>query len=226
MFEYIQELLFQDVALSLNIPTIVELTNIYPYKHLVPTVFVAPSHYAAQHESVEQILYSSLTSSSAASISSHGDPAAPITTKPPPKVVVISPSVDVSKFNNEFTRKYMRHNVFYPHKSCAFSQARKHINSDTSTHKTDTKSRDLKQQENAEQPPRQQSKSSSSQVSDNDCVHIGYVGRLDADKNPGLFLQFAYILLYDYYPLARFTIIGMYLSYPFLSFPIMSCTNC
>ena len=196
-------MLFQDIATSLNIPTVVELANVYPFKQLVPTVFVAPSHYAAQHDSVQEILYSSLSSMT-------GNDNL-ITTKKQPKVVVISPSVDVSKFNktkvNESTQKYIHH-TFNPHKSCVFTRINRHAYSRTET----GNSNGLKQQEEMEQPSRQTRPSS-------DCIHIGYVGRLDADKNPGLFLQFAYTLLHDYYPLARFTIIGM------LYCPVKSCFN-
>jgi hypothetical protein len=44
--------------------------------------------------------------------------------------------------------------------------------------------------------------------SEQHCIHIGYLSRLDADKNPGLFLQFASLLLQDHHPAVRFTVIG------------------
>ena len=41
-----------------------------------------------------------------------------------------------------------------------------------------------------------------------DCIHIGFIARLAPEKNPGLFIQFAAALLSDYFPLARFTVVG------------------
>ena len=40
------------------------------------------------------------------------------------------------------------------------------------------------------------------------CFNIGFIARLAPEKNPGLFIQFASTLLEDFYPLARFTIVG------------------
>ena len=158
------DILTRDAAVALGIPTVVELLNLFPDEKLLPTAYVAPSHYSAQHHSITKAV--ALSNSKT-------------------QVLVIPPSVDTHKFNkSRIPFQY----IMNPHKSCvAIDYFKNKI-----THKHN----------------QTQSKNKLSLQLSAKCIHIGFIGRLEKEKSPGLFIQFASVLIHSYYPFVRFTIIG------------------
>lgn len=108
-------------------------------------------------------------------------------TAPPPLIEVIPPSVDMTKFNRtDRLQDATAHRVINYHKDCVAINEfnRKHPPSNTPSY------------------------TAAGAEGMRDCIHIGFIARLAPEKNPGLFIQFAAALLSDYYPLARFTVVG------------------
>ena len=52
------EVLLVDTSYILNIPSITELVNLYIEIDILPTVIIAPSHYALLHDSIQNVLKS------------------------------------------------------------------------------------------------------------------------------------------------------------------------
>jgi hypothetical protein len=50
------EVLLVDISYILNIPSITELVNLYIEIDILPTVIIAPSHYALLHDSIQNVL--------------------------------------------------------------------------------------------------------------------------------------------------------------------------
>ena len=163
--------------MSLNIPTAVELLNLFMDPNQLPSAIIAPSHYAKQHESIQNAIKTDTTSSD----SDHQKSSFPSVI-----LRVIPPSVDVNKFDGQHIPS---DSIINPHKECV------HINN---FNKIVASQKTLNQNQSVVPSPQ----------SMQHCFNIGFIARLAPEKNPGLFIQFASTLLEDYYPLARFTIVG------------------
>jgi hypothetical protein len=74
------DVLVTDTARILGIPTVAELLNLYMHPDVVPTVVVAPSTYALEHESIRSAMEAAAAGAAGAA-------------------VVIPPSVDTDHFN-------------------------------------------------------------------------------------------------------------------------------
>lgn len=81
--DFSADVLVTDAAHILKIPTVAELLNLFVHPEVVPTLMIAPSTYAVEHESIQAILRSS---------SQNGTPRKAV-------AVVVPPSVDTDKFN-------------------------------------------------------------------------------------------------------------------------------
>jgi hypothetical protein len=73
------DVVLRDIGKVLGIPTVVELLNLFPSKEMLPTAFIAPSHYALHHPSVQEAINS--------------------VDNERPEIIVIAPSVDLERFN-------------------------------------------------------------------------------------------------------------------------------
>eukprot|EP01041_Mallomonas_annulata_P002333 gene2333-4537_t len=68
-----------DTAKIIGVPTVTELVNLFVHPEVIPSVIVAPSHFAIEHESIRHIVTSELF------------PVKPV-------LIVISPGVDMKRF--------------------------------------------------------------------------------------------------------------------------------
>ena len=137
--------LLSDVGASTGIPVVTELCNLYMDPTLNPSVIVAPSTFAAKHESIRELghLYDDIDASALSDDTT--------------KIIVIPPIVDTNKFSDEYV---IRNGGPVYNPFCS-----------------------------------------------NNCMTIGFVARLSVEKNVGLFLMMACVILRTH-PNVRFTIIG------------------
>ena len=147
--------LLSDVGSILGIPTSSELSNLFMDPTMNTTVIVAPSAYAATHESIiglgTPLNDSDFCNTDGSVCSTDGSDASDGT-----KIVIIPPVVDTEKFSKEYVER--NGGTIYYH-DC------------------------------------------------NDCINIGFLARLSVEKNVGLFLMMASILV-ENYSHVRFTMIG------------------
>lgn len=102
------DVLVTDAARILNIPTAAELLNLFVDKDVVPTVLVAPSTYAVEHETIQAVL----------NIPTHDAQRHPLAVQRP-FAVVIPPSVDFVAFHPErFAENRAQNPVVYQHPAC------------------------------------------------------------------------------------------------------------
>jgi len=139
-----------DVGAIAGIPVVVELCNLFVDSTLNPSIIVAPSTFAATHESIRELgnLYEDIDT-----FVFNDDDSDVHTTK----IVIIPPIVDTNKFSDEYVSKNGGP-VFNP--TCS-----------------------------------------------SNCITIGFVARLDVEKNVGLFLMMACVILRTH-PNVRFSIVG------------------
>ena len=115
------DVLVTDTARILGIPTVAELLNLYVDREVLPTILVAPSTYAVEHSSIQDILHISYTIPTTSRLGRKHTTA-----------VVIPPAVDTIKFDPYKYKQtssippgeYMPSNV-YTHPKCKL-----HKNSD------------------------------------------------------------------------------------------------
>lgn len=90
---FTSDVFITDSARLLNIPTVSELMNLYPHPYIIPSVFVGPSQYSIEHETVTEAIEQFLL--------------LPYTQSWNNSRIVISPSVDTNLFdpNIELKRK-------------------------------------------------------------------------------------------------------------------------
>ena len=182
------DVLLRDTAFAMDIPTAVELLNLFIDPNMLPTALIAPSHYAGQHESILDSIQAAQSTTNRHSSSSRGGAWKEVVT-PLPLIEVIPPSVDMTKFN----------------KTNLLENAAAHHAAAINYHKDCVSINEF----NKKYPPNNASRHGTAAAGEmRDCIHIGFIARLAPEKNPGLFIQFAAALLSDYYPLARFTVVG------------------
>ena len=142
--------LLSDVGAIAGIPVVVELCNLFVDPTLNPSIIVAPSTFAATHESIRELgnLYEDIDTLVL------NDDDSDVHT---PKIVLVPPAVDTNRFSDEYVTK-SGGPVFNP--TCS-----------------------------------------------SNCITIGFVARLSGEKNVGLFLMMACVILRSH-PDARFTIVG------------------
>jgi glycosyltransferase involved in cell wall biosynthesis len=107
------DVLVTDAARILGIPTVAELLNLYVHKDVLPTVLVAPSTFAVEHDSIQTALREK-----------YSVPAPKKLGENSPRAVVIPPSVDTRRFDPSIYRarkfppqSFVEEGV-YAHPSC------------------------------------------------------------------------------------------------------------
>lgn len=88
------DVLVTDAARILGIPTVAELLNLYVHRDVLPTVMVAPSTFAVEHESIQSVLRESFAV-----------PSSRVIGEDKPLAVVIPPGVDTARFDPAIYRK-------------------------------------------------------------------------------------------------------------------------
>jgi hypothetical protein len=109
------DVVITDTARALDIPTVAELMNLFVSAHILPTVIVAPSQYALEHDSVRFVL-------AGRGMAQISDKALVDGTRAlPPAGVVISPAVDTDKFDpaRYYSANGARTEAVYRHPTCA-----------------------------------------------------------------------------------------------------------
>jgi hypothetical protein len=108
------DVLVTDAARILGIPTVAELLNLYVHKDVLPTVMVAPSTFAVEHESIQAALNERYTVPATGKLGPLHSPLA----------AVIPPAVDTSRLNPAIYRgrkyapnSYAQEGV-YAHPAC------------------------------------------------------------------------------------------------------------
>jgi len=103
------DVLVTNGARILGIPTVAELLNLFVHEDVVPTVLVAPSTFAAEHESIQSVLQLH---------SNHGVEKNPLSARLP-MTTVIAPSADTKAFNPaRFAENRAFNPAVYQHPSC------------------------------------------------------------------------------------------------------------
>lgn len=170
-----------DITRTLQIPSLTELLNLFLDERILPDVLIAPSQYALQHHSVQGPMRSQLTASGFQ-----------------PVGVVIQPSVDMNHFDPVRTQHALQQQIPSPPSEKRNAHV---VHQRPLTSTCPSFSRDPTY-EHQTQRWRNRPKHFP-------CILIGFVGRLDAEKNPGLFLQTAHHLYYTLQQKqVRFRLIG------------------
>lgn len=106
------DVLVTDAARILGIPTVAELLNLFVDVDVVPTVLVAPSAFAIEHESIQTVLQFH---------SQVGGQRHPLAVRMP-LAVVIPPSADTNAFNPaRFAENRALNPAVYQHPACKAS---------------------------------------------------------------------------------------------------------
>ncbi len=104
------DVLVTDAARILGIPTVAELLNLFVDAEVVPTVMVAPSLFAMEHESIQAVLHMETKKA--------GKKNHPLSVQTP-LAVSIPPSVDTDTFDAALYAKNRAANpVVYQHPAC------------------------------------------------------------------------------------------------------------
>lgn len=220
---YTAEIFFLDIARHLRIPVVSELLNLYLHPELMPNVVVAPSHHSLYHASIAEPMREAATSRwsdlqslgadkvveyqrlmKKLDINLHAASSASVSSMQGGAVgVVIAPAVDFDLFSRQRVRSELLR------EKQALSSVTDRVKYDSMS---DHDHSNVFRNGNSEISKRMHLPINC-QVNDSDdspaspCFHIGFVARLAAGKNPGLFLQMAWHL-YQQYPLVRFTVVG------------------
>ena len=102
------DVLIRDTGIALNVPTVVELLNLFPDAEMLPEYIIAPSHYAATHSSVTEAIDGMRKRQ-------EGSVSVTQRTEALPEIFVVSPAVDLHKFNRS---EAALHSIRY-HPSCS-----------------------------------------------------------------------------------------------------------
>lgn len=176
------DIMLVDGARLLGIPTVAELVNLYIDGEVLPSVVVAPSTYAAEHESIQNPLRTQLQPR----LSRVGQAVLNSSDLTRSVVMVVPPSVDTEYFHpNKFNQTLSRDNCPVV-KSLKFERKEEMLKSNYWEDDW------LNLVERGKNRP---------------CFVVGFFARLSVEKNPGLFIQAAKQILQQF-PYTRFHIIG------------------